>query len=56
MNVNKVLVFKSNEAKKQNSSNKPGDFTTKFIPELNLEDNQATFYCIGSYLNVSKLV
>ena len=37
MSVNRVLFFKSNEAKKQNSSNKPGNFTTKLIPELNLE-------------------
>ena len=31
MNVNRVLFFKSNEAKKQYFLNKPGDFTTKFI-------------------------
>lgn len=33
MNVNRVLVFKSIDAKKENSNNKPGNFTTKFIPE-----------------------
>ena len=31
--VNRVLVFKSNEAKKQNPRNKPGNFTTRFTPE-----------------------
>ena len=46
MNVNRVLVFKSNAAKKQNSSNKPGDFTTKLIPELNLEDNEQHFIAL----------
>ena len=40
MNVNRVLVFKSIDAKKENSNNKPGNFTTKFIPELILEDNK----------------
>ena len=43
MNVNKVLVFKSNEAKKSNSSNKPGDFTTKLIPALILDENEQYF-------------
>ena len=46
MNVNRVLVFKSNAAKKQNSSNKPGDFTTKLIPELNLADNAQHFIAL----------
>ena len=46
MNVNRVLVFKSNEAKKQNSSNKPGNFTTKLIPELNLEENKQHFIAL----------
>ena len=46
MNVNRVLFFKSNEAKKQHSSNKPGDFTTKLIPELNLEDNEQHFIAL----------
>ena len=31
MNVNRVLFFKSNEAKKQYSFNKPGDFTMSNI-------------------------
>ena len=46
MNVNRVLVFKSNETKKQYSSNKPGDFTTKLIPELNLEENEQYFIAL----------
>ena len=40
MSVNRVLIFKSSDAKKQNSSNKPGNFTAKFIPELLLEQNE----------------
>ena len=39
MNINRVLIFKSNKVKK-NSSNKPGDFTTKFTPEMKLEPNK----------------
>ena len=46
MSVNRVLFFKSNEAKKQNSSNKPGDFMTKLIPELNLEENSQVFIAL----------
>ena len=46
MSVNRVLFFKSNEAKKQNSSNKPGNFTTKLIPELNLEENKQHFIAL----------
>ena len=46
MNVNRVLVFKSNEAKQQTSSNKPGDSTTKLIPELNLEYNEQHFIAL----------
>ena len=46
MNVNRVLVFKSNAAKKHYSSNKPGDFTTKFTPELNLEGNNQHFIAL----------
>ena len=43
MNVNRVLIFKSIEATKQNSSNKPGDFTTKFTPEMKLDPNKQHF-------------
>ena len=32
--------------KKQNSSNKPGNFTTKLIPELNLEENKQHFIAL----------
>ena len=46
MSVNRVLVFKSNEAKEQNSSNKPGNFTTKLIPKLNLEENEQHFIAL----------
>ena len=46
MNVNRVLFFKSNDSQKQYSSNKPGDFTTKLIPELNLEDNTQYFIAL----------
>ena len=46
MSVNRVLIFKSNEAKKQNSSNKPGDFTTKFTPEMKLEPNKQHFIAL----------
>ena len=38
MDVNRVLVFRSLDAKKQNSNNRPGYFTTKFIPEMILDD------------------
>ena len=46
MNVNRVLVFKSNASKKHFLSNKPGDFTTKFTPELNLEGNNQHFIAL----------
>ena len=46
MNVNRVLVFKSFDAKKGNSNNKPGNFTTKFIPELILEDNKQYYLAL----------
>ena len=46
MNVNRVLFFKSNDSQKQYSSNKPGDFTPKLIPELNLVDNTQYFIAL----------
>ena len=46
MNVNRVLVFKSIDAKKENSNNKPGNFTTKFIPELLFEDNKQYYLAL----------
>ena len=38
--VNRVLVFKSNDVKTHNIFNKPGNFTTRFTPELILEPNE----------------
>ena len=46
MNVNSVLFFKSNDSQQQYSSNKPGDFTTKLIPELNLGENTRHFIAL----------
>ena len=46
MNVNRVLFFKSNDSQKFYSSNKPGDFTTKIIPALDLEDNSQYFIAL----------
>ena len=46
MNINRVLGFKSIDAKKENSNNKPGNFTTKFIPELILEDNKQYYLAL----------
>ena len=34
MNVDRALVFKSLDAKKQNPQNRPGKFTVKFFPEF----------------------
>ena len=46
MNVNRVLFFKSNDSQKFYSSNKPGDFTTKIIPALDLEENDKYFVAL----------
>ena len=46
MNVNRVFVFKSVDARKQNPSNKPGNFTVKFIPELMLDDNKQHYLAL----------
>ena len=49
--VNRVMVFKSIDARKQNSNNNPGNCTVKFIPELILDENkqeQAALPCVGS--------
>ena len=43
MNVDRALVFKSLDAKKQNPQNRPGKFTVKFFPELFLETTTALF-------------
>ena len=41
--VNKVLVFKSNDLRKQDPRNKPGNFTARFTPELILDSNEQFF-------------
>ena len=46
MNVNRALVFKSVDARKQNPANKPGNFTAKFVPELILEGNKQHFLAL----------
>ena len=46
MNVNRVLVFKSVDATKQNPAKKPGNFTVKFVPELILDDNKQHFLAL----------
>ena len=46
MNVDRALVFKSIDAKKQNPQNRPGKFTVKFIPELFLENNKQHFLAL----------
>ena len=43
MSVNRVFIFKSNDARKQKASNKPGNFTVKFMPEMVLDSNQQHF-------------
>ena len=44
--INTVLVFKSIDAKKQNSSNKRSHFTTKFTPALILEENKKHYLAL----------
>ena len=44
MDVNRVLVFKSIDARKENPSNKPGNFTVKFFPELILDNNRVLVF------------
>ena len=44
--MNRALVFKSVDARKQNPQNKPGKFTVKFIPELFLENNKQHFLAL----------
>ena len=46
MNVDRALVFKSIDAKKQNPQNRPGKFTVKFFPELFLENNKQHFLAL----------
>ena len=46
MEVNRVMVFKSVDARKQNPNNKPGNFTVKFIPELILDENMQHYLAL----------
>lgn len=46
MDVNRVFVFKSIDTRKQNSSNKSGNFTVKSIPELNLVPNKQQYLAL----------
>ena len=46
MNVDRALVFKSIDAKKQNPQNRPGKFTVKFFPELFLGNNKQHFLAL----------
>ena len=50
MNVDRALVFKSIDAKKQNPQNRPGKFTVKFFPELFLENNKQHFLALDHLL------
>ena len=52
MNVNRVLVFKSLDAKKQDPNNKPGNFTTKFIPEMKLVHNKQ-YYLVLDHISMT---
>ena len=57
--VNRVLVFKSNDARKQDPRNKPGNFTTRFTPEMILDRNEQFFIALdhlsmySSWYNIS---
>ena len=55
MSENRVLVFKSIDAKKQNSNNKTGDFKIDFIPELILDPNKKHYIALDLYFCVRKL-
>ena len=46
MNVNRVLVFKSLDARKQDPNNEPENFTTKFISEMKLDDNKQYYLAL----------
>ena len=41
-----VLVFKSNDPRKQNPGNKPGYFTIRFTPEMLLESNKQYYLAL----------
>ena len=44
--VNRALVFKSDDAKRQNPQNKPGNFTTRFTPEMLREWNEQYYLAL----------
>ena len=44
--VNRVLIFKSNDARKQHPRNKPGNFTARFRPEIILDSNKQYFIAL----------
>ena len=44
--VNRVLVVKSNDANKHHIFNKPGNFTTRFTPELILEPHEQQYLAL----------
>ena len=46
MNVDRALVFKSVDARKQNPQNRPGKLTGKFFPELFLENIKQHFLAL----------
>ena len=46
MDVNRVLVFISIDARKQNPKTKPGNFTVKVIPELILDPNKQHYLAL----------
>ena len=46
MSDSRPLTFKSVDAKKRKSANKPGNFTVKFTPELFLEENKTHFMAL----------
>ena len=44
--VNRALVLKSIDPRKQNIFNKPGNFTVRFTPELTLESNKLQYLAL----------
>ena len=52
MDVNQGFVYKSLNARKQNPYNKPGNFTTRFTPEVILDDH-AKYYLALDHISVT---
>ena len=46
MDVGRVMVFKSVDARKETPANKPGNFPIKFIPELILDENKQHYLAL----------